>query len=146
MTTKFILLCLFSVLSVSPVFARPTIDQGITKQKARNIVRLTYRAALFREVDAASLESHSQMLVQYQSSGLEELARIVGDSAEFQNIYGQYQPREIVRHFYVVLLKREPDQEGMKNWVFTLKHEGGRATLHGFLLSDEFYNLHIGRD
>lgn len=119
-------------------------DRGlIDRQDAVHMVRLFYRAFLFREAEQEGLRHHVRYIMENGEEGLFITARNFALSPEFQqNIQGRVMPRDIVNNIYRVLFRRVPDPAA-QGWVRMIRQGQAGAVAEGIVRSEEFRQLYL---
>ena len=105
---------------------------------AAGFVALCYQGLLGRAVDATGMEEWTEDLESGQAGGAQVIIGILG-SGEY---LGKRYPYEVtIRQLYQLMLGREPDEAGLKNWLAVL--ESGRpmsVMVLGIAKTDVFKN------
>jgi hypothetical protein len=118
-------------------FGNNTIP-GAEKCSAIQLVTQAYRLILKREADEGGFNNYVNLLTN-EGWTAKQLVFALATSEEYkQKFFDNQTTTKYVTQTYQILLQREPDPEGLKNWINMVEQHGWRILIEGILNSEEY--------
>jgi len=113
-------------------------DVNLPPPPVHELVKKAYCSILDREADEGGLNNFVSLMTN-DGWTAKQLVQALLNSEEFkQRFFDTQSTTEYVTYMYNLLLQREPDPDGLTNWVGMVEEQGWSIIIEGFLSSEEY--------
>jgi hypothetical protein len=114
------------------------------RQKATQIVKVFYRAILFREGEPAGVQYHVDLITKQGEASIPVIAQGIATSPEFrQNVDRRYSPEQILSNMYRQVFGRDVDPSGRNSYLPMIRQGQAGAVMKSLASSAEFRQRYL---